>query len=41
VRWPIEQVAEAGYGYDSPGLELVSPRAPYRLHNGLWEAPKS
>jgi len=47
VRWPIEQVAEAGYGYDSsvlaidrpPGLELVSPRAPYRHHNGLWEAP--
>lgn len=47
VRWPIEQVAEAGYGYDSsvlasgrpPGLELVSPRAPYRHHNGLWEVP--
>ena len=47
VRWPIEQLAEAGYGYDSsvlaidrpPGLELVSPRAPYRHHNGLWEAP--
>lgn len=47
VRWPIEQLAEAGYGYDSsvlaidrpPGLELVSPRAPYRHHNGLWEVP--
>ena len=47
VRWPIEQLAEAGYEYDSsvlaidrpPGLELVSPRAPYRHHNGLWEVP--
>lgn len=47
VRWPIEQLAEAGYGYDSsilasdrpPGLELVCPRTPYRHHNGLWEVP--
>ncbi len=47
VRWPIEQIAAAGYGYDSsllpmgrpPGLELVCPRAPYRHHNGLWEVP--
>jgi polysaccharide deacetylase family protein (PEP-CTERM system associated) len=47
VRWPLEQIAEAGYAYDSsilasdrpPGLELVSPRVPYRHHNGLWEVP--
>lgn len=47
VRWPIEQLAEAGYAYDSsilasdrpPGLELVCPRVPYQLHNGLWEVP--
>ena len=47
VRWPIEQLAEAGYAYDSsilasdrpPGLELVCPRTPYRHHNGLWEVP--
>lgn len=47
VRWPLEQLAEAGYRYDSsilpsdrpPGLELVSPRTPYRHHNGLWEVP--
>jgi polysaccharide deacetylase family protein (PEP-CTERM system associated) len=47
VRWPLEQIADAGYGYDSsllamgrpPGLELVCPRAPYRHHNGLWEVP--
>lgn len=47
VRWPIEFLAELGVGYDSsvlaidrpPGLELVSPRAPYRHHNGLWEVP--
>ncbi|MBX3025152.1 polysaccharide deacetylase family protein [bacterium] len=47
VRWPIEQLAAAGYSYDSsvlpndrpPGLELVSPRQPYRHHNGLWEVP--
>lgn len=47
VRWPIEQLAEAGYRYDSsvlpsdrpPGLELVCPRVPFRHHNGLWEAP--
>jgi len=47
VRWPIEILREAGLHYDSsilaidrpPGLELVSPRAPYRHPNGLWEAP--
>lgn len=47
VRWPIEQLAEAGYAYDSsllasdrpPGLELVCPRRPFRHHNGLWETP--
>jgi polysaccharide deacetylase family protein (PEP-CTERM system associated) len=47
VRWPLDQLAELGLGYDSsvlaidrpPGLELVSPRAPYRHPNGLWEAP--
>lgn len=47
VRWPIDLLAEVGFRYDSsilaidrpPGLELVSPRAPYRHHNGLWEAP--
>jgi polysaccharide deacetylase family protein (PEP-CTERM system associated) len=47
VRWPLELLAELGLCYDSsvlaidrpPGLELVSPRAPYRHHNGLWEAP--
>ena len=47
VRWPIEQLAEAGYAYDSsilasdrpPGLELVCPRTPYRHPNGLWEVP--
>lgn len=47
VRWPLEQIAEAGYAYDSsilasdrpPGLELVAPRAPYRHPNGLWEVP--
>jgi len=47
VRWPLELLAELGVRYDSsvlaidrpPGLELVSPRAPYRHHNGLWEAP--
>jgi polysaccharide deacetylase family protein (PEP-CTERM system associated) len=47
VRWPIEVLAEAGLTYDSsilaidrpPGLELVCPRSPFRLHNGLWEVP--
>ncbi len=47
VRWPIELLAAAGVTYDSsvlaidrpPGLELVSPRTPYRHHNGLWEVP--
>lgn len=47
VRWPIEQLGEAGYAYDSsilasdrpPGLELVCPRTPFRHPNGLWEAP--
>jgi polysaccharide deacetylase family protein (PEP-CTERM system associated) len=47
VRWPIEILADVGFTYDSsilpidrpPGLELVSPRAPYRHWNGLWEIP--
>ncbi|MGE0520768.1 MAG: polysaccharide deacetylase family protein [Candidatus Binatia bacterium] len=47
VRWPVDVLRDLGLGYDSsvlaidrpPGLELVSPRAPYRLHNGLWEVP--
>jgi polysaccharide deacetylase family protein (PEP-CTERM system associated) len=47
VRWPIEVLGELGLRYDSsilaidrpPGLELVTPRAPYRHGNGLWEAP--
>lgn len=47
VRWPLEILASEGVRYDSsilpidrpPGLELVSPRAPYRLENGLWEVP--
>jgi polysaccharide deacetylase family protein (PEP-CTERM system associated) len=47
VRWPIEIVAEAGVRYDAsvlaidrpPGLEVVSPREPYRHPNGLWEIP--
>jgi polysaccharide deacetylase family protein (PEP-CTERM system associated) len=47
VRWPIQVLGELGLGYDSsmlaidrpPGLELVCPRAPFRLHNGLWEVP--
>ncbi len=47
VRWPIELLGELGLRYDSrilaidrpPGLELVSPRTPYRHPNGLWEAP--
>lgn len=47
VHWPGDVLAEIGVGYDSsvlpidrpPGLELVSPRAPYRLASGLWEVP--
>lgn len=47
VRWPLELLAELGLRYDSsvlaidrpPGLELVSPRVPYRHANGLWEVP--
>jgi len=47
VRWPIDILAECGLRYDSsvlgidrpPGLELVTPRQPYRHHNGLWEFP--
>jgi polysaccharide deacetylase family protein (PEP-CTERM system associated) len=47
VRWPIDVLAEVGLAYDSsilaidrpPGLELVCPRSPFRLHNGLWEVP--
>ena len=47
VHWPGDVLAEVGVGYDSsvlpidrpPGLELVSPRAPYRLPSGVWEVP--
>lgn len=47
VRWPVDLVAAVGFTYDAsilpidrpPGLELVTPRAPYRLHNGMLEAP--
>jgi polysaccharide deacetylase family protein (PEP-CTERM system associated) len=47
VRAPIEMLGELGLLYDSsilaidrpPGLELVSPRTPYRHANGLWEVP--
>jgi len=47
VRWPHDLLAELGLRYDSsvlaidrpPGLELISPRSPYRLHNQLWEVP--
>ncbi len=47
VRWPIETLKELGLTYDSsvlgidrpPGLELVTPRRPYRHENGLWEIP--
>ena len=47
VRWPIELLGELGLLYDSsilaidrpPGLELVSPRTPFRHANGLWEVP--
>ncbi len=47
VHWPTEVLAELGIIYDSsvlpidrpPGLELVSPRAPYRLASGIWKVP--
>lgn len=47
VRWPLEAVAAAGFRFDSsvlpidrpPGLEVVSPRVPYRIAEGLWEVP--
>ena len=47
VRWPIALLGELGLRYDSsilaidrpPGLELVSPRAPFRHANGVWEVP--
>ncbi len=47
VHWPGDVLAELGIAYDSsvlpidraPGLELVSPRAPYRLGSGVWEVP--
>jgi polysaccharide deacetylase family protein (PEP-CTERM system associated) len=47
VHWPGDVLAELGFAYDSsvlpidraPGLELVSPRAPYRLGSGIWEVP--
>lgn len=47
VRWPIETLGELGLTYDSsilaidrlPGLELVCPRTPHRLPNGMWEVP--
>jgi polysaccharide deacetylase family protein (PEP-CTERM system associated) len=47
VHWPGDVLAELGLAYDSsvlpidraPGLELVSPRAPYRLASGIWEVP--
>ena len=49
VDWPAEILAEEGIAYDSsilpidraPGLELVTPRAPYRLSSGVWEVPVS
>ncbi|MGH7857910.1 MAG: polysaccharide deacetylase family protein [Candidatus Binatia bacterium] len=47
VGWPVEILAQEGVVYDSsilpidraPGLEVVSPRVPYRLPAGLWEIP--
>jgi len=47
VRWPIETLGELGVEYDSsilamdrpPGLELVCPRRPFRLDNGVLEVP--
>jgi polysaccharide deacetylase family protein (PEP-CTERM system associated) len=49
VHWPGDVLAELAVGYDSsvlpvdraPGLELVSPRSPYRLASGVWEVPVS
>lgn len=49
VGWPVEILAEEGIAYDSsilpidraPGLELVTPRCPYRLSSGIWEVPVS
>lgn len=49
VAWPTRILAEEGIAYDSsilpidrvPGLELVTPRAPYRLPSGVWEVPVS
>jgi len=49
VHWPGDVLAELGFAYDSsvlpidraPGLELVSPREPYRLASGIWEVPVS
>jgi len=47
VRWPVDIIHDSGFAYDAsilaidrpPGLELVTSRAPYQLHNGLWEVP--
>ena len=47
VRWPIEILQECGLDYDAsvlaidrpPGLELVSPRSPYKHPSGLLELP--
>jgi polysaccharide deacetylase family protein (PEP-CTERM system associated) len=47
VHWPGDVLAELAVAYDSsvlpvdrpPGLELVSPRSPYRLASGVWEIP--
>jgi polysaccharide deacetylase family protein (PEP-CTERM system associated) len=47
VHWPIEALQELGLAYDSsilaidrpPGLELVSPRRPYRHPSGVLEVP--
>jgi polysaccharide deacetylase family protein (PEP-CTERM system associated) len=49
VHWPGDVLAELEVGYDSsvlpidrlPGLDLVSPRGPYRLASGVWEVPIS
>jgi peptidoglycan-N-acetylglucosamine deacetylase len=49
IHWPGDVLAELAVGYDSsvlpvdraPGLELVSPRSPYRLASGVWEVPVS
>ncbi len=47
VLWPVEILAELGLRYDAsilgidrpPGLDVITPRAPYPLRNGLWEVP--